>query len=191
MFDAMERVATEEATAGDIVTLAGLTEFDIGDTLVDPKDPLPLDPITVEQPTISVTMGVNRSPMGGKVGKKLTSSKIRERLDAELETNVAMRVRDTSDGDVVEVFGRGLLHLTVLIENMRREGFELMVGPPKVIEQQVDGARHEPFELVDIELPEETAGSAIDLLNQRKGMLLDMSSANSAGMVTLQYEVLS
>ena len=132
MFDAMERVATEEATAGDIVTLAGLTEFDIGDTLVDPKDPLPLDPITVEQPTISVTMGVNRSPMGGKVGKKLTSSKIRERLDAELETNVAMRVRDTSDGDVVEVFGRGLLHLTVLIENMRREGFELMIGCPQV-----------------------------------------------------------
>ena len=100
-------------------------------------------------------------------------------------------MEDTVDSDTVQVSGRGLLHLTVLIENMRREGFELMVGPPKVIEQQVDGARHEPFELVDIELPEETAGSAIDLLNQRKGMLLDMSSANSAGMVTLQYEVLS
>jgi len=188
-FDAMGKTSVEEASAGDIVTFAGIENFNIGDTVVDLSEPRPLEPITVEQPTMSMTFGVNKSAVAGKVGKKLTMRVIKDRLEKELETNVALKMEDTVDADTVQVSGRGLLHLTVLIENMRREGYELMVGPPKVIEQQIDGARHEPFELVDIELPEEAAGSAIDLLNQRKGMLLDMSGANKAGMVTVQYEV--
>lgn len=131
----------------------------------------------------------SQSPFQGKSGKHLTSSAIRTRLEKEMETNVALRIKDGIDGDETQVFGRGLLHLTVLIENMRREGFELMVGPPKVLYQEENGQKMEPFELVDIELPEEHAGPVIDLLAQRKGVMLDMGSPNSEGMQTLQYEV--
>lgn len=138
---------------------------------------------------MSVTMGVNKSPFAGKSGKQLTSRQIRERLDKELETNVALQVKDTPDADKFEVYGRGLLHLTVLMETMRREGFELMVGCPQVIEQVVDGQKMEPFELVDVELPEEASGSVIDMLNQRKGNMLDMGSPTSEGLITIQYEV--
>ena len=138
---------------------------------------------------MSVTMGVNKSPFAGKSGKQLTSRQIRERLDKELETNVALQVKDTPDADKFEVYGRGLLHLTVLMETMRREGFELMVGCPQVIEQVVDGQKMEPFEMVDVELPEEASGSVIDMLNQRKGNMLDMGSPTSEGLITIQYEV--
>ena len=188
-FDAMGRAPIEEAAAGEIVVFSGVQDFTIGDTLVDPDDPLPLDPIEVEQPTMSITFGVNKSPFGGRSGKLLTSRNIRDRLAKELETNVALRVEDTEDGDTVLVSGRGLLHLTVLIETMRREGFEMMVGCPSVIEKTIDGERSEPFEMVDIELPEEYSGSAIDLLNQRKGSMLEMGSPTKEGLVTVQYEV--
>jgi len=188
-FDAMGRLAVDEAKAGDIVTFAGVQDFTIGDTIVDPDDPKPLEPIEVEQPTMSITFGVNKSPFAGRVGKLLTSRNIRDRLAKELETNVALRVEDTEDGDTVLVSGRGLLHLTVLIETMRREGFEMMVGCPTVIESEVDGKRMEPFEMVDIELPEEYTGSAIDLLNQRKGSMLEMSPPTKEGLVVVQYEV--
>jgi GTP-binding protein len=188
-FDALGRKSIEEAEAGEIVVFSGLSEFDIGDTLVDMADPQPLDPIAVEEPTMSVTMGVNKSPFAGKSGKQLTSRQIRERLDKELETNVALQVKDTPDADKFEVYGRGLLHLTVLMETMRREGFELMVGCPQVIEQVVDGQKMEPFEMVDVELPEEASGSVIDMLNQRKGNMLDMGSPTSEGLITIQYEV--
>ena len=188
-FDAMGRAPIEEAAAGEIVVFSGVQDFTIGDTLVDPDDPLPLDPIEVEQPTMSITFGVNKSPFGGRSGKLLTSRNIRDRLAKELETNVALRVEDTEDGDTVLVSGRGLLHLTVLVETMRREGFELMVGCPSVIEKTIDGERSEPFEMVDIELPEEYSGSAIDLLNQRKGSMLEMGSPTKEGLVTVQYEV--
>ena len=120
-FDAMGRAPIEEAAAGEIVVFSGVQDFTIGDTLVDPDDPLPLDPIEVEQPTMSITFGVNKSPFAGRSGKLLTSRNIRDRLAKELETNVALRVEDTEDGDTVLVSGRGLLHLTVLIETMRRE----------------------------------------------------------------------
>ena len=189
LFDGMSRCAVDEATAGDIVAFAGISEFSIGDTLVDESDPMPLPPIAVEQPTMSITMGVNKSPVGGKVGTKLTSSKIRERLDHELQTNVAMEVRDTKDGETVEVFGRGLLHLTVLIESMRREGFELMLGCPQVIEKVIDGVRSEPFETVDIELPESTLGGVADLFLQRKATLLEMGEANGEGLTSVVYEL--
>jgi len=188
-FDAMGRAAVDEASAGDIVVFSGVADFNIGDTLVDPNDPQPLEPIEVEQPTMSITFGVNKSPFGGRVGKLLTSRNIRDRLAKELETNVALRVEDTDDGDTVLVSGRGLLHLTVLIENMRREGFELMVGCPSVIEQEIDSKRCEPFELVDLEMPEEYTGSAIDLLNQRKGNMVEMSPPTKEGLVNIIYEV--
>ena len=164
-------------------------------SLVDPDEPMPLldsmplDPIEVEQPSMSITFGVNKSPFAGRAGKLLTSRNIRDRLSRELETNVALRVEDTEDGDTVLVSGRGLLHLTVLIETMRREGFEMYIGCPTVIEKTEGGERQEPFELVDIELPESYSGSAIDLLNQRKGSMLGMSSATKEGMVTIEYEV--
>jgi GTP-binding protein len=188
-FDAMGRVAIDEASAGDIVIMSGLGDFDIGNTLVDLDDPQPLEPIEVEQPTMSITFGVNKSPFGGRVGKLLTSRNIRDRLAKELETNVALRVEDTEDGDTVLVSGRGLLHLTVLIETMRREGFELMVGCPTVINQEVNGQQMEPFELVDMEMPEEYTGSAIDLLNQRKGSMVEMGPPTKEGLVNLIYEV--
>lgn len=128
VFDAMGRKAVDEASAGDIVVFSGLSEFNIGDTLVDPADPRPLEPISVEEPTMSISIGVNKSPFAGKAGKLLTSRNIRERLEKELETNVALQLKDTGDADSFQVYGRGLLHLTVLIETMRREGFELMIG---------------------------------------------------------------
>merc|ERR1719424_210401 len=141
VFDAMGRKAVDEASAGDIVVFSGLSKFNIGDTLVDPADPRPLEPISVEEPTMSISIGVNKSPFAGKAGKLLTSRNIRERLEKELETNVALQLKDTGDADSFQVYGRGLLHLTVLIETMRREGFELMIGCPKVIEQEIEGAR--------------------------------------------------
>merc|ERR1719183_3322098 len=188
-FDAMGRAPIDEASAGEIVVFSGVSDFNIGDTLVDPDEPMPLEPIEIEQPTMSITMGVNKSPFGGRIGKLLTSRNIRDRLAKELEVNVALRVEDTDDGDTVLVSGRGLLHLTVLIETMRREGFELMVGPPKVIEKEVDAERMEPFELVDIEMPDEYSGSAISLLNERKGNMIEMSPVTAEGSVSIQYEV--
>jgi len=180
----------EEATAGDIVVASGVSQFNIGDTLVDLQSPLPLPPISVEQPTMSITLGVNRSPFKGRSDAKfLTSGTIRERLAKELEVNVALQVEDTGEGDTVQVYGRGLLHLTVLIESMRREGFELMVGPPKVLYKEEDGQKLEPFEQVDIELPEEYSGAVIDMLMTRKGAMLDMSAPTDEGMMTVQYEV--
>ena len=148
-FQSAGRVPIESASAGEIVVFSGVPDFNIGDTIVDLANPMPLVPIEVEQPTMSITMGVNKSPFAGRSGAKyLTGRNIRDRLMKELETNVAMRVEDTDDGDTVLVSGRGLLHLTVLIENMRRESFELMVGPPMVIEKTENGERLEPFELV-------------------------------------------
>merc|ERR1719230_1126956 len=188
-FDAAGRAPIDEAAAGEIVVFSGIPDFNIGDTLVNLDDPRPLEPIEVEQPTMSITMGVNKSPFAGKSGAKLlTGRNIRDRLAKELEVNVAMRVEDTDDGDTVLVSGRGLLHLTVLIETMRREGFELMVGPPTVIEQQIDGVRMEPFELVDIELPEEYSGSAISLLNERKGNMIEMLPVTKEGSQAVQFE---
>jgi len=188
-FDATGRASVDEAQAGDIVVFSGVPDFNIGDTLVDIDDPRPLEPIEVETPTMSITFGVNKSPFAGRVGKLLTSRNIRDRLAKELEVNVALKVEDTEDGDTVMVSGRGLLHLTVLIESMRREGFEMMVGCPQVIEQEMDGVRCEPFELVDVELPDEYSGSAISLLNERKGNMIEMSSPTPEGQVTVQYEV--
>jgi GTP-binding protein len=187
-FDALGRAKVQEAKAGDIVMFSGVKDFNIGDTLVDPEDPRPLDPITVEQPTMTTTFSVNKSPFAGKVGKLLTGRQIRDRLDKEKETNVALRVEDTDNPDTMSVSGRGLLHLTVLMENMRREGFEMQVGCPEVIEKTIDGQRMEPFELVDIEIPDDCSGAAINLLNERKGCMINMGPAGE-GLTEIQYEV--
>ena len=188
-FDGMGRKSVDAATAGDIVVFAGIDEFGIGNTIIDLHDPRPLEPLEIEQPTMSIEVGVNKSPFAGKSGKYLTSRTIRERLEKELQTNVALQMKDTTDSDTMQVFGRGLLHLTVLIETMRREGFELMIGSPKVIEQDIEGVKHEPFELVDVELPEEYSGSVIDMLGQRRGQMLEMGTVTDDGIVSLQYEV--
>jgi len=188
-FDALGRKPVEEASAGEIVVFSGIADFNIGDTLVDPSDPRPLEPIMVEEPTMSIAMSVNKSPFAGRSGKLLTSRNIRDRLEKEIETNVALQVKETGDSDTMQVFGRGLLHLTVLVESMRREGFEMMIGCPKVIEQEIDGKRCEPFELVDVELPEEYSGSVIDMLGMRKGSMLEMGSVSPEGIISVQYEV--
>jgi GTP-binding protein len=190
VFDAMGKKAVEEASAGDIVTFAGISDFNIGDTVVDIDDPRPLEPIAVEVPTMSITLGINKSPFAGRSAAKfLTSRQIRDRLDKELLTNVALKIEETGDADSVQVFGRGLLHLTVLMENMRREGYEIMVGPPKVIEKEIDGVRNEPWELVDVEVPEESSGAVVSLLAERKGNMIEMSSPTAEGMQTIQYEL--
>jgi len=188
VYDAMGKKPVDEASAGDIVVFAGIQDFDIGNTVVSLDDPQPLEPIEVEIPTMSITMGVNKSPLAGKSDAKfLTSREIKARLDKELETNVALKVEDS--GEDILVYGRGLLHLTVLIESMRREGFEIMVGPPKVIEIEEDGQKMEPWELVDVEVPEEFSGAIISMLNERKGVMIEMGTVTEEGMLTIQFEV--
>jgi GTP-binding protein len=187
----LERVSVQEASAGEIVAVAGIAEVTIGETLADPQDPRPLPPIAVEEPAMSVTIGVNSSPLAGQEGDKLTARQIRARLDAELLGNVSLRVRDVDhDGQagVWEVQGRGELQLAVLVEMMRREGFELTVGQPRVLERVLDGKRHEPVERLTIDVPEEHVGAVTQLLAQRKGRLEHMINHGS-GWVRMDYLV--
>ena len=175
---------------------AGLPDVEIGDTLVtnenagaNAADPLP--PIDVEQPTVRMTIGVNKSPLAGREGKFLTSRMIRDRLYKELDRNVALQVSETDSADRYEVSGRGQLHLTVLIETMRREGFELEVGPPTVIlkENEETGQIEEPWEALEVRVPEEFMGGVVDLLNQRKGELQDMGLEEGEGLSVVKYLV--
>lgn len=190
VFDNLGRLAVEEASAGEIVMMAGISEVSIGDTVVDPANPIPMVPIAVEEPTVRMTFGVNKSPLAGREGKLLTSRMIRDRLMKELDRNVALRVEETGSSDTYEVSGRGQLHLTVLIETMRREGFELLVGPPTVITKKVDGKLMEPFERVEVQVPDEYVGSVVDLLARRKGEMLNMAPATDGGSMTnVEYVV--
>ena len=173
IFDNLGRKQVDEATAGEIVMFSGVTDIGIGETLVDPADPRPLPAIAVEEPTVKMTFAVNKSPLAGKEGDKLTSRLISDRLTNELERNVALRV-EPAGGDVFEVSGRGQLHLSVLIETMRREGFELQIGPPSVIRKTIDGQSCEPFESVEVQVPSEYQSACVDLLNNRKGEMQDM-----------------
>ncbi len=170
----LQRVEVEEAEAGDIIALTGLGDVGIGDTIADPSDPRPLPPITVEEPTVRMTFGVNTSPFAGREGTYVTSRKIRERLFQEQERDVALRVSDTEQADTFLVAGRGELHLGILIENMRREGYEFQVSKPEVILKEIDGKLHEPVELVDIEVSGAYQGVVVELLGQRKGQMRDM-----------------
>lgn len=185
-FHGLERVEVQEAQAGDIIAFAGIEKLEISDTICHPDCVEALPPLSVDEPTVTMTFQVNNSPFAGKEGKFLTSRQIRDRLDKELQHNVALRVEDTGDPDKFKVSGRGELHLSVLIENMRREGFELGVSRPEVILKEVDGETHEPFEMVTIEVEEEHQGSIMEKLGERKGDLLNMVP-DGKGRIRLEY----
>ena len=187
-FNGLERVPMQEASAGDIIMFSGLEPLDISDTLCDRAKPEALPPLSVDEPTISMTFQVNKSPFAGKEGKFLTSRQIRERLERELKHNVALRVADTSDPDKFRVSGRGELHLSVLIENMRREGFELAVSRPEVIRRIIDGVECEPWETLTVDLEEQYQGSVMERLAERKGQLQNMQS-DGRGRVRLDYRI--
>jgi GTP-binding protein len=174
VFEGMARKKVESVAAGDICAMIGIDGFDIGDTLADYENPEPLDPIAIDEPTMSMLFTINDSPFYGKEGKFVTSRHLKERLEKELEKNLAMRLERSSTSDSYNVYGRGVLHLSVLIETMRREGYELQVGQPQVIIKEIGGEKHEPIEQLTIDLPEEYSGRAIEMATQRKGELLNM-----------------
>ena len=184
--EALERAAAEEAGPGEIIAVAGLPEVTIGETLADPADPRPLPVITVDEPSLSIVIGINTSPLAGTEGDKLTARQIRARLDAELVGNVSIRVEDTERHDAWEVQGRGELQLVVLLEMMRREGFELTAGQPRVLTREIDGKVHEPVERLVIDIPEDHVGAVTQLLAQRKGRLEQMVN-HLAGWVRMEY----
>jgi GTP-binding protein len=186
--DALDRVATEEAGPGEIIAVAGIPEVTIGETLADVDDPRPLPVITVDEPSLSVTIGINTSPLAGRSGTKLTARLIKSRLEAELVGNVSLRLGPTDRPDAWEVQGRGELQLAVLVEIMRREGFELTVGQPQVITREIDGKRHEPVERLAIDVPEDFVGVVTQLLALRKGRLEQMVNHGS-GWVRMEYLV--
>jgi GTP-binding protein len=196
VFDNLGKREVQQADAGDIIMFSGLDAVEIGDTLVTNENAgvnaaTYLQPIFVEEPTVKITIGVNKSPLAGREGKFLTSRMIRDRLYKELDRNVALQVADSESADRFVVSGRGQLHLTVLIETMRREGFELEVGPPTVIFKQNEetGQIEEPWEAVEVRVPEEYVGGVVDLLNQRKGELLDMGLDDGESLNVVKYIV--
>jgi GTP-binding protein len=186
--DALDRVEATEAGPGEIIAVAGIAEITIGETLASLEDPRPLPVITVDEPSLSITVGTNTSPLAGKVGSKLTARQVRERLERELVGNVSLRVIDTGRPDAWEVQGRGELQLGVLVEIMRREGFELTVGQPRVLIRQVGGKRHEPFERLSIDVPEDYVGVLTQMLALRKGRMEHMTN-HGTGWVRMEYIV--
>jgi GTP-binding protein len=184
--EALNRVPATEAGPGEIVAIAGLPEVTIGETIADPNDPRPLPVTIVDEPSLAVTIGINTSPLSGTEGDRLTASQIRARLDQELVGNVSLRVLPTERPDVWEVQGRGELQLAVLVEIMRREGFELTVGKPEVLTREIDGKRHEPVERISIDVPEEYIGVITQLLALRKGRLQQMVN-HGTGWARMEY----
>ncbi len=182
----LDQVEVDEAGPGELIAVAGIEEVTIGETLSDPDDPRPLPVITVDEPTLRMTIGTNTSPMAGDEGDKVTARLIRARLDAELIGNVSLRVEQTERADTWMVEGRGELQLAVLVENMRREGFELTIGKPQVVIKEIDGARHEPFERITIDVPEEHVGAVSRLLGERRAQLVDMAN-HGTGWSRLEY----
>jgi GTP-binding protein len=186
--EGLERIEIEEAGAGDVVAVAGFESIGIGDTITDPADPRPLEPPSIDEPTVQMTFGVNTSPFAGKEGKYVTSRMIRDRLFRELETNVSLRVAETESADTFLVSGRGELHLAILIEQMRREGFELQVSQPQVILHEKDGVKLEPFEFLIIDVPAEYQGTIIEEVGRRKGLLKNLQQTPT-GEVHLEYQI--
>jgi GTP-binding protein len=186
--EALERVSAEEAHAGDIIAVAGIPEVTIGETLANPIDPRPLPVIKVDEPSLSMTIGINTSPLAGLDGSQMTSRLLKARLDQELIGNVALRVKSLDRPDVWEVQGRGELQLAVLVETMRREGFELTVGKPQVVTREIDGKVHEPVERLSLDIPEEFMGAASQMLAIRKGRMVHMVN-HGTGWVRLDYIV--
>ncbi|WJF91271.1 translational GTPase TypA [Paraburkholderia bonniea] len=187
-FRGLERVQVESAEAGDIVLINGIEEVGIGATICAPEAPEALPMITVDEPTLTMNFLVNSSPLAGKEGKFVTSRQIRDRLMKELNHNVALRVKDTGDETVFEVSGRGELHLTILIENMRREGYEMAVSRPRVVLHEVNGVKHEPYELLTVDLEDVNQGGVMEELGRRKGEMLDMAS-DGRGRTRLEYRI--
>ena len=195
LFENLHKVPADEARAGDIVTVAGIEPLHIGETLCDPNDARPLPPLQVEEPTVRMSFSINTTPFAGREGKYLTSRQLRERLRRETQTNVALRVTDTDSADTFTVSGRGALHLIILVETMRREGYELVVGAPSVIlkrDPHTD-ALLEPFDYVEVQVPEQYMGVVVDMLARRKGEMINMVNAGGGGggesVCTVEYYV--
>jgi GTP-binding protein len=187
-FHGLQRRPVDEAVAGDIVAITGIEAVNIGLTVCDRENPEGLPPISVDEPTLSMNFQVNTSPLAGREGKYVTSRQIRERLYRELQSNVALRVEDTAEPDIFRVSGRGELHLTILIENMRREGYELAVGKPQVLNRMVEGVQHEPYEALTIDIDAEHQGAVMEALGTRRADLTDMI-IDDMGRVRLEYRV--
>ena len=179
IFDGLNRVEVEEVQCGDICAIVGIEDIEIGDTIADASNPEPLQLISIDEPTISMTFTVNNSPFYGREGKYVTSRQLRDRLYKELEHNVALKVQDTSSPDSYRVSGRGILHLSILIENMRREGYELQIREPKVIYKEIKGKKAEPIEVLQVDVPTEYSGKVIELVGQRRGEMTKMESKGS------------
>ena len=188
IFDKLGRTDAEEASAGEIVAIIGLPDPEIGDTVSCKDNPSAMERISVDEPTLSMMFTINSSPLAGNDGQFVTSRNLRERLMRELESNVALRVEETDQKDQFKVSGRGVLHLSVLIEQMRREGYELSVGKPEVIRKQIDGKWHEPFELMTVDVPANDVGPVMELAGARRGVLRDMT-ANESGLTHLEFVI--
>ena len=187
VFEGLGKKKVERVECGEICALVGIDGFEIGDTICDAENPEPLPPIKIDEPTMSMLFTINNSPFFGKDGKFVTSRHLKERLDHELEKNLALRVQPGQNADSFIVFGRGVLHLSVLVETMRREGYELQVGQPKVIIKEIDGVKCEPIEEMTIDCPDEVAGTVIELSTRRKGVLTNMESNN--GRTRLEFDI--
>ena len=187
VFEGLNREEVEEVYCGDICAIVGVEDIDIGDTISDSENPEPLPLISIDEPTISMTFTVNNSPFYGREGKYVTSRQLRDRLYKELEHNVALRVHDTNSPDSYKVSGRGILHLSILIENMRREGYELQIREPKVIYKEIDKKKAEPIEIMVVDVPQESAGKVIELVGQRRGELVKME--NKGSMRKLEFHI--
>ncbi len=186
-FEGMGKKKVQEVSAGDICAIVGIEGFQIGETIADFENPEALEVIAIDEPTMNMQFSINNSPFFGREGKFVTSRNIRDRLYKELEKNLALRVQDTDDADKFLVYGRGILHLSVLIETMRREGFELTVGQPQVITKEIDGRKCEPYEILVVDVPGEFSGKVIDLVTQRKGEMLVMESKGE--MQHLEFDI--
>ena len=187
-YEGLKKVEVDSAKAGDIIAVAGVADLNIGDTACDPSNVEPIEFITIDEPTISMNFIVNNSPFAGKEGKFVTSRNIRDRLFKEVETNVSMRVEETESTDTFKVSGRGELHLSILIETMRREGYEFQVSRPKVIFKEIDGVLCEPMEILSVEVPNDYVGAVIEKLGSRKAELMDMS-ANEGGATHIEFKI--
>ncbi|MBV2180704.1 translational GTPase TypA [Castellaniella sp. MT123] len=187
-FQGLERELVDQAEAGDIVLINGIEDIGIGCTLMDPNTPEALPMLRIDEPTLTMNFMVNTSPLAGREGKFVTSRQVRDRLDRELKSNVALRVNDTADDTVFEVCGRGELHLTILLENMRREGYELAVSRPRVMFKDIDGVRCEPFELLTVDVEDTHQGGVMEELGRRKGDLQDMQP-DGRGRTRLEYRI--
>lgn len=186
-FEGLGKKEVDTVKAGDICAITGIEGFDIGDTIADFENPEAMPAITIDEPTMSMTFTINDSPFFGQEGKFVTSRHIKDRLEDELERNLALRVEPTDKGDSFKVFGRGVLHLAVLIETMRREGYELQIGQPQVIMKRVDGVLQEPVEELNIDMPEEISGKAVEMVTRAKGMLMSMEP--KAGRTKMVFEI--